>query len=382
MNITIIIALAVLAVFIVIFLNFKKIQKTLSQPKNKEDTSGMLILQNQINEIQKTIDSRLLEANKDMQESITNITQRVLDSTRNSNQDMQKSIKQQQNSMNSQLKSSQQLIHSITTEITEVKKGNEQVMTIADQLKNLEQVLKNQKQRGNLGEAGLELVLSNILPPDAYSMQYKFKNGETVDAIIKAKEGMIPVDAKFPLENYAKLIDEKDIQKKQEIEKRFIADLKGRIDETAKYIKTKEGTLNFAFMFLPAEGIYYDLLVNKIGSDINSRNLIEYAYKDKNVIIVSPTTFSAYLQSVLYGFRAFQIEERAQQISKNVEELGRHLNKYDEYIKKLGKSLGTTVNHYNSSYKELKKIDKDVYRITGKKEQANIEPMTIEKPNE
>ncbi|MBT3730249.1 DNA recombination protein RmuC, partial [bacterium] len=135
----------------------------------------------------------------------------------------------------------------------------------------------------------------------------------------------------------------------------------------------------FAFMFIPAEGIYYDLLVNEVGSvKVNTRSLIDYAYKDKNVIIVSPTTFAAYLQSVLYGFRAFKIEESAKQIGKQVEGLTRHLKSYDEYFKKVGNSLSTTVNHYNSASKELGKIDKDVLKITG--ESAEIDTVFIEKP--
>lgn len=132
-------------------------------------------------------------------------------------------------------------------------------------------------------------------------------------------------------------------------------------------------------MFIPAEGIYYDLLVNEIGAvKSNTRSLIDYAYTDKNVIIVSPTTFSAYLRSVLYGFRAFKIEESARDISKRVEELGKHLKAYEEYYQKLGNTLGTTVAHYNAGYKELKKVDKDILKITG--DSAGIEPLTLEKP--
>jgi DNA recombination protein RmuC len=119
-------------------------------------------------------------------------------------------------------------------------------------------------------------------------------------------------------------------------------------------------------MYIPAEAIYYDLLVNEVGSvKVNTRSLIDYAYKDKNVIIVSPTTFAAYLQSVLYGFRAFKIEESAKQIGTQVEQLARHLNAYESYFTKMGNSLSTTVNHYNAAQKELGKIDKDVTKITG-----------------
>ncbi|MYE37900.1 MAG: DNA recombination protein RmuC [Candidatus Spechtbacteria bacterium SB0662_bin_43] len=379
--VAIILAVACVIVLGIVVVFLVRLYSMMSRLQDKkDDSSGLLFLQNQVNEMQRTLDKRLQEANTTMQKSVTDITKNVLDSTRKSHDDVQRSMKGQQDLMHDQMKSSQRLIRTITEELTEVKKGNQQVVTIADQLKNLEQVLKNQKQRGNLGEAGLELVLSNILPPEVYAMQYAFQNGEIVDAIIRTKDGIIPVDAKFPLENYTRLLQEKDDASRKLLERQFRNDVKGRIDETAKYIRTNEGTLPFAFMFLPAEGIYYDLFINEVGGGASSRNLLEYAYRDKNVVIVSPTTFSAYLQSVLYGFRAFQIEERAEQIGRRVEDLGRHLVKYDEYMQKLGKSLGTTVNHYNTSYRELKKIDKDVFRITEKSQGGDIEPMMLDKP--
>lgn len=273
----------------------------------------------------------------------------------------------------------QRLIQDITRELTEVKESNKQVFSITEQLQNLEKVLKHQKQRGNLGEAQLSLILDNILPAGAYKMQHQFKNGEVVDAIINTKEGIIPVDSKFSLDNYNRIVNEKDELERERLEGEFRRDLKLRIDETAKYIRPEEGTLPFAFMFIPAEGIYYDLLVNEVGAvKVNTRSLIDYAYKDKNVIIVSPTTFYAYLHSVLHGFRAFKIEESAKGIQKRVEELGKHLAAYEDYMKKLGGTLGTTVNHYNTAYKELKKVDKDVLKISG--EAAGIEPTLLDKP--
>jgi len=161
----------------------------------------------------------------------------------------------------------------------------------------------------------------------------------------------------------------------------FKQDLKNRIDETSKYIKPSEGTMDFAFMFIPSEAIYYDLLVNKVGAvQVSTRDLIEYAFRDKKVIIVSPTSFLAYLQTVLQGLRALQIEESAKQIRINVEKLGKHLLNFEDYMKKLGTSMSTTVSHYNSAYKELGKIDKDVAKITdGEK---GIEPMILDRPRE
>ena len=291
------------------------------------DTSGFTLMQNQMHQLTQTIDAKLLD---------------------------------------------------VIRGVAENKESNKQVFSIAEQLSNLEKVLKNQKQRGNLGEASLELVMSNILPPGAYAMQYEFPGGETVDAIIRTKEGVIPVDAKFPLENYSRLLNEKDDVRRAEFEDSFKKDLKKRIDETAKYVRPKDGTLPFAFMYIPAEGIYYDLLNDGVGA-VNTRSLLDYAQNEKKVIIVSPTTFAAYLQSVLYGFKAFKIEEQAKDIAKNVEALGRHINAYQDYYKKLGASLSTTVNHFNAGTKELGKIEKDVLKIDASADIA-IDIAVLDRP--
>lgn len=271
------------------------------------------------------------------------------------------------------------IVQDVTSKLEKLEATNKQVVGFTDQLQNLEKVLTNSKNRGSLGEANLELILSNILPPQNYEMQYRFKDGETVDAVIKIKNHLLPVDAKFSLENYRRILAETDLGKKVELEKMFKNDLKKRIDETSKYIRPNEDTLDFAFMFIPAEGIYYDLLINEVGAvKVDTGGLIDYAFKEKKVIIVSPTTFAAYLQTVLQGLRALQIEESAKEIRKRVEELGRHMISVDSYMQKLGNNLGTVVNSYNATYKELGKVDKDVVRITdGEKK---IEPLTLEKP--
>lgn len=325
----------------------------------QEDGRSLMLLQNQLQDLSRTMESKLGEGTNRMFESMRSQfgeSQRLATDIRD-------------------------LVHKQLTEVArgvaETNASTKQVFTIAEQLQNLEKVLKNQKQRGNLGEAGLELILSNILPPDRFKMQYDFANGETVDAAIFVKDGIVPVDAKFPLENYIRLLDEKDDTRKAEYEDAFKKDLKKRIDETSKYIRPEEGTLGFAFMYIPAESIYYDLVTGSVGA-INARNLLDYAQNEKKVIIVSPTTFFAYLNSVLYGFKAFKIEKDAEQIKKNVETLMKHIEAYDVYYKKIGASLSTTVNHYNAGSKELGKIDKDVLRITG--QSANIEVGLLEKP--
>jgi len=168
-------------------------------------------------------------------------------------------------------------------------------------------------------------------------------------------------------------------EEKKRLEDAFRQDLKNRIDETSKYVKPEEGTMDFAFMFIPAEAIYYDLLINKVGTvKSDTQDLIQYAFRDRHVIIVSPTSFLAYLQTVLQGLKALQIEESAKEIRKRVEMLGKHLSSYETYMQKLGTHLGTSVSMYNSAYKELGKIDKDVLKITG--EAMEIEPELLERP--
>ncbi len=314
----------------------------------RENSKG---LQHELRETTKIIDNKLLEQHRDMNASVKH-----------------------------QFGESQKLISEITKEITEVKEGNKQVFSMTEQLANLEKVLTHQKQRGNLGEASLELILSNMLAPGQYEMQYRFKTAEVVDAVIHTKDGIIPIDAKYSLDNYQRLMNAVTEDDVAYFQNEFKKDIQKRIDETSKYIKPEEGTLPFAFMFIPAEGIYYDLLVNQTSKGAtNTQNLIEYAYNKRKVIIVSPTTFYAYLQSVLFGFKAFKIEESAKHIQGRVEELGRHIAVYEDYMKKLGNSMSTSVNHYNNAYKELKKIDKDVTKITGIA--GAIEPELLERPS-
>ncbi len=306
------------------------------------------MLQSQINEISKVLDTKLGESTRILQ---------------------------------NQFGESAKIIRDVTERLVKLDETNKQVINFADQLRDLQDVLTNPKQRGVLGEYYLETVLKNVLPPGSFQMQYPFNDGTIVDAVIFVKDKIISVDSKFSLENYNRILETKDENEKVRYEAAFKDDLKNRIDETSKYIKPNEGTMEFAFMFIPSEAVYYDLLINKIGAvKSNTRDLIQYAAGDKKVMIVSPTTFLAYLQTVLQGLKALQIEESAKEIRKRVEELGRHLSSYETYMKKIGVHLGTTVNMYNSAYKELGKIDKDVLRISGKA--AEIEPMVIDKPKE
>lgn len=285
-----------------------------------------------------------------------------------------------QDTLSKQLSESAKLIGDVTQRLTKLDETNRRVVDVADELKTLQNVLQNPKQRGVLGEYFLQTVLDNVLPPERFSLQYKFDDGEIVDAcIFLDKNKILPIDSKFSLENYNRLVEAKEKPEREQLGKQIKIDLKNRIDETAKYIRPNEGTMDFAFMFIPSEAVYYDLLINKVGtSGVSARDLIEYAFAEKHVIIVSPTSFMAYLQTVMQGLRSLQIEEQAKEIQIRVGQLGRHITAYDTYMQKLGSSLGTTVNHFNTAHKELKKIDKDVVKIASTT--PGVEPLLVDRP--
>ncbi len=314
--------------------------------KDGVDPQAMTMLQNQINELSKSLGERMGDANNAMRQNFATTTNVVRD---------------------------------VTEKITRMEETAKQVLDVTNQLQNLQDMLKNPKQRGILGEYYLETLLQNILPPDGFQMQYGFKDGEIVDAVVFVKDKIVPIDSKFSLENYNRIVEEKNPVEREKLEKTFIGDLKKRVVETSKYIRPDEGTMEFAFMFIPHEAIYYDLLINRIGAvQGDTENILQRAAGKYKVIIVSPTSFLAYLQTVLQGLKALKIEEQAHEIRKRVMDLTRHLSAYEAHFSSVGKNLGTTVSQYNLAHKEFQKIDKDVLRITG--ESNTIEPIVLDKP--
>ncbi len=309
----------------------------------------------------------------ELSRGINNLQQSMGDKLESNNNVMQ-------SSMQKQLTESAKLVADVTQRLAKLDETNRRVVDVADELKTLQNVLQNPKQRGVFGEYYLESVLDNILPSKNYQMQYKFKDGEIVDAVVFLDKGQIlSIDSKFSLENYNRMVGENSKPEREKLLAKVRTDLKMRIDETSKYIRPSEGTMDFAFMFIPSESLYYDLLIGDVGTGSSARDLIEYAFRDKKVIIVSPTSFMAYLQTVLQGLRSLQIEEQAKDIQIRVGKLGQHIGKFDSYMQKLGGALGTTVNHFNSAHKELGKIDKDVIKIAGS--ESGIEPLLLDKPH-
>lgn len=308
------------------------------------DPQALIILQNQVGELSKSLGERMGDTNQAVRQSFA--------ATAN-------------------------IVRDITEKMMRVEETTKQVLDVTTQLQGLQDMLKNPKQRGILGEYYLETLLQNVLPPGSFKMQYPFSDGTIVDAAVFIKDRIVPIDSKFSLENYNRLVETDQPAERDRLEKMFISDLKRRIVETAKYIRPNEGTMEFAFMFIPHEAIYYDLLVNKIGAaQDDSESILQRAAGTYHVIIVSPTSFLAYLQTVLQGLNALKIEEQAKEIRKRVGDLGRHLSAYNTHFLSIGKNLNTTVNQYNHASKELQKIDKDVLRVTG--ESPEIEASLVE----
>lgn len=355
------IAIIVLGIMLIAMLAIL-IALQLRQKNQMPDTQSSLMLKQDISELNASV----MQLREGLQNQLTDRMDK--------NQELMRS------SIMKQFEASSRLITDVTERLTKLDETNKRVVDVATDLKTLQNVLQNPKQRGVLGEYYLSQVLENVLPPERFKLQYGFKGGDIVDAVVMLDKGkMLPVDSKFSLENYNRLVEETDKTQRELLAKSFKADLKTRIDETAKYIRPKEGTMDYAFMFIPSEAIYYDLLINKVGmTNTSARDLIEYAFRDKHVIIVSPTTFMAYLQTVLQGLRALQIEEQAKDIQLRVGELGRHIAAYEQLMQKLGGSLGTSVNHFNNAHKELRKIDKDIVKIADSA--PSVEPLLLDKP--
>lgn len=269
-------------------------------------------------------------------------------------------------------------IEEITKRLTELGETNKQIQDIGMQLKWLEHVLKNPKQRWNLGEYFLKELIENVFSADQYKLQYTLSTW-IVDAALFLGGKTIPIDAKFPQENYQKLIESEDEFSIKKYSSELKKDIKNRIDEVSKYIIPEEDTTDFAFMLIPAEWMYYDIFINKLW-DVTPSKLIEYWFS-KKVIICSPSWFYAYLQTVLQGMKSLRIEEKAKEIQKYVIKLQKDLETYEEVFWKLWNSLNTTVNHYNNASKRFHIIDKDIVKISDGEAGWNVSYNELDKVN-
>lgn len=277
---------------------------------------------------------------------------------------MDKRLDSNNQEMNSRLNSAAQAFASVQKSLGEMSE-------IGRNMKDLQEFLNSPKIRGNIGEQVLKELLGQFLPKGTYKIQFRFKTGSIVDAVIITEAGIIPIDSKFPMGNFKKMHSTDDPKEKKLFEKEFLSDVKKHIDNiSSKYILTQEGTIDFALMYIPSESVYYEI--------VNNESLYEHATK-KRVLAVSPMTFYAFLKSILIGFEGQKISQQAHKIlanlrsiqqeyekaNENIETLGRHItNSYNMMtqvstsIGKLGQQIKTTNELGEVEEKELRQLDK------------------------
>lgn len=345
----------------------------------KEDSDSMRLLQEQVMNLNRTLDTKLSENTKSIEDKLNN-TNKTLDTKLSDANKLITDNMQKTFATSSKInEDANKRIEDITKKLTQLEETNKQIKDIWGQLRGLENILKNPKQRWNLGEYFLQELLENVFTPEQYKIQYAIEWVWVVDAVLFIWGKIIPIDSKFPQENYDRIIEaDWDEFKVKKYSAELKKDLKNRIDETSKYIMPENGTTDFSFMLIPAEWMYYDIFINKVG-DIEAKKLIEYAFS-KKVIICSPSWFYAYLQTVIQWMKALQIEEQAREIQKYVWKLQKDLETYEELFQKVGRNLWTTVNSYNDAYKRYSIVDKDIIKITGW-DSSQIDILQLDKPD-
>ena len=244
-----------------------------------------------------------------------------------------------------------------------------QMLSRVQDLARLEQALQPPKARGGFGELLLSNLLRDRLPADAYELQYGFRDGQRVDAVVKV-ERLVPIDAKFPLDNFERLASAETDGQRALFEKAFARDLKGHVDAIAeKYIRPDEGTFDFALMYLPAESIYYELVCGKTGA------LLAYAHS-KRVFPVSPTTFTSQLQVIVLGLKGLQIEQHAQEVMAYVAQLQKDFGRFRDDFEVVGKHLSHAQSKYAEAEKRLDRFDGRLERAAD--QHAHVDAEAVE----
>jgi DNA recombination protein RmuC len=281
-------------------------------------------------------------------ESSTQLIGHVNERLRESSEILQKT----QQTLGERLDNAARVVGNVQKSLGSLEEANRKIYEVGKDIASLQEILRAPKLRGGLGEFFLADLLSQILPPDHFTTQFAFRSGEKVDAVIKLGGSMVPVDSKFPLENFKRMLEAATEEEKGKARKQFAADVKKHIDAIAtKYILPDEGTYDFALMYIPAENVYYETIIkdDSLGGD---RNLSQYALA-KKVIPVSPNSFYAYLQAIVLGLRGMRIEERAKEIFQNLKRLEGDLERFKEDFRLVGKHLGNAQSAYAGADKRL-----------------------------
>ena len=354
-----------LGAFAVLFLLVILILIKLYTGKTSDITPQMYELKNELNEL-KTRQLEVQQNSFTQQQKLLLDTQSRLDSQLQQMMTiMNQSLNSAQGNIAKQLESSNRIIGDIHTKLGTLETTAKNIQDIGKDISSLQNILQAPKLRGNLGEYLLEELLKQIFPAANYESKYSFKNGTQVDAIIKLGGFIVPIDSKFPLESYQRFIEADNDEDKKNSKKEFISSVRKRIDETAKYINPAEGTSDFAMMYIPAENVFYEAVINDSFTN-KEYELLNYAMS-KYVIPVSPNSFYAYLMMVLIGLKGLKIEQEAKTILGELSLVQDKFRKFYSDYSLVRKHLSNAVGKYDDSAKGAEKLNDQIGRITGRK---------------
>ena len=279
------------------------------------------------------------------------------------NESVNSNLKQGNQALSERLDNAAKVVGEVQNRLGKLAQTNEQILGISKNIASLEDMLRAPKFRGGMGELFLGDLLAQILPPEHYTLQHRFKSGDTVDAAIRLGEKLVPVDSKFPLENFKRIVTAENDSERVAATKQFFRDVKKHVDAIAtKYIRTDEGTYEFALMYIPAENIYYETIIKDDSSAAENHPNLTYCM-EKRVIPVSPNSFYAYLKTILLGLRGLTIEARANQILGELSQLNIEFSKFGDSFRLIGTHLENAKKNYELADKALDKYGDRLQRI-------------------
>ncbi|OGS46264.1 MAG: hypothetical protein A2539_02740 [Elusimicrobia bacterium RIFOXYD2_FULL_34_15] len=337
----IIISIALLVIVVLVFLLIKR---------SPQDTQSGLLIQQQMDSLRKQVSDSLTGSTSLVNQQIASLTEQVNKQLSSVSDQLLNS----QKSVGERLDNAAKVVSDVNKSIGQLSEATKRVFEVGHDIASLQEILRAPKLRGNIGEFFLGDLLSQILPPKFYELQYQFKSREKVDAIIRLGQGFVPVDSKFPLENFKKMLEIQTDKEKAQARKKFVSDVKKHIDAiSSKYILPDEGTFDFALMYIPAENVYYETIVKDDNAEEDS--ISTYAL-NKKVIPVSPNTFYAYLQSIVLGLRGMKIEESAKNIMEMLSRLSGDFQKFKCEFDILGNHISNAAAKYDETSKKLDKF--------------------------
>jgi DNA recombination protein RmuC len=337
------------------------------QSRGKNSDPAFALLQNEVESLRAQLTSTLLKNQEIVNQQLSQVTTQVNNQLGQVTQQLQKST----GDLNTRLDNAARVVQDVSKGLGSLSEATKKVFDVGKDIASLQEILRSPKLRGGLGELFLGDLLAQIFPPAHYALQYRFKSGEAVDAVIKLGSNLVPVDAKFPLENFKRIIEAAAEEDQKSAKKKFLMDVKKHIDAiSGKYILPDEGTFDFALMYIPAENVYYELIIKDEVADTD-KALLNYAFA-KRVIPVSPNSFYAYLQTILLGLKGLHIEEQAQDILKSLARLSGDFERFRTDFDLVGKHLTNTKTKYDEADKRLMKFGDRLQSLGGAEPQQPL----------